>query len=1123
MKKLLLLLIAIVSVSVFGTTVQIGKLYYDLQGSAAAVVKSPTNTAYYRNLKLTSLTIPSKVTYNNKEYTVTEIRDQEIFYGCTTVVSVNIANTVQSLPSQYAFTNCSAMTTLQLSSSLTEIPYYAFGGCTKLSSVTIPNNVTKIGNDAFHGCSKLATVTLGNKITSIGSYAFGYCEKLESIELPSSLTSIGDYAFRNCTTLTNINIPNSVIQLGECAFCYCSSLVNISVPGSIRKIPTGAFSSCTNLSSVTLTEGLDSIGMQAFYNNDALTSVTIPNSATYIGQEAFEYSSNLTSVTIGSGMQKIDSWAFRDCPLTSIYISATTPPTVGVNVPSSAYSTCTIYVPAASVSAYKTASWWQNFNIQALPTYTITWKQDNGSTINTTSVTHGQTPTHADPTKSATAEYSYTFAGWTPTIVPATANATYTATYTATKRSYTITFNNYDNTQLQSSSVEYGTIPSYTGSTPTKPTDTQYMYTFAGWTPEIVPATEDATYTAVYDSIPNKCIIASGTCGANGDNLIWELSCDSVLTISGTGAMENFISTPDSTTKPWKDYVLEIKEIVINTGVTTIGDNAFSNCRNLTSIIIPDGVTSIGESAFNYCIGLVSVTLPQGLTSIGRSAFFYCKSLGGITFPNSITSIGPSAFMSSGLGTATLPNSITKIESSTFCNTLLAKITIPNSVTSIGSNAFEHCTHLDSITIPNSVTSIGTSAFSESGLYSINIPNSITRIESSTFHKTKFTSITIPDSVTSIGSSAFLECSRLKSVIIGQNVTNIERRAFKECTQLTDIYNHAITPQNISSNVFENVDVSACVLHVPCGTLAVYQTADVWKDFGTIIADGCFYAITWQNYDATILQVDSLLEGITPFYSGETPTKPATLEYTYILASWTPEIVPATEDATYTAVFDSTKIEYNVDVTIPDSIESHGSVTIDGEPTYGDTITVTAIPEDGYYFDGWSDGNTDNPREIEITGDTAVYPIFKECEEIIVNISQTINKGQSFTFGGQELTTRGTYRDTVVLANGCDSIVVLKLNVLNSKVKFNLRVVVNDETMGTVSGTGAYVSGSEVTITATPASSKYIFVRWYNEDEGIDVYENPYSFTLTRNLQLRAVFRKAPRRTPESKNTDNNK
>ena len=850
MKKLLLILIAIiVSVSVFGVTEKIGKLYYDLQGSAAAVVKSPTNTAYYRNLKLTSLTIPSKVTYNNKEYTVTEIRGQEIFEGCTTVVSVNIANTVQSLPSQYAFTNCSAMTTLQLSSSLTEIPYYAFGGCTKLSSVTIPNNVTKIGKDAFHGCSKLATVTLGNKIASIGSYAFGYCEKLESIELPSSLTSIGDYAFRNCTTLTNINIPNSVIQLGECAFCYCSSLVNISVPGSIRKIPTGAFSSCTNLSSVTLTEGLDSIGMQAFYNNDALTSVTIPNSATYIGQEAFEYSSNLTSVTIGSGMQKIDSWAFRDCPLTSIYISATTPPTVGVNVPSSAYSTCTIYVPAASVSAYKTASWWQNFNIQALPTYTITWKQDNGSTINTTTVTHGQTPTHANPTKSATAEYTYTFKAWTPTIVPATANATYTATYTATKRKYTITFNNYDNTQLQSSSVEYGKVPAYTNGTPTKPATAEYTYTFKGWTPEIVSVTGPATYTAVFDSVKNVYQVT----WVNADGS--ELNKDSLE----YGAMPTH-----------------------------------------------DDLVKANTAEYTYTFA--------GWT---------------------------------------------------------------------------------------------------------------------------------PDTVAVTGDATYIA-------------------------------------------VFDSVK-------------NVYQ-------------------ITWLNADGSELGKDSLEYGEMPEYKGEAPTKDSTTVYAYSFAGWTQNIATVTGDATYTAKFDSTKIEYNVDITIPDTIESHGSVTIDGEPTYGDTITITATPDDGYYFDGWSDGNTDNPREIEITGDTAVYPIFKECGERITYLTETIYKGQSFAFGGQELTTRGTYRDTIVLANGCDSIVVLKLNVLNSKVKFNLRVVVNDETMGTVSGTGAYVSGSEVTITATPASSKYIFVRWYNEDEGIDVYENPYTFTLTRNLQLRAVFRKAPRKTPKANN-----
>ena len=277
------------------------------------------------------------------------------------------------------------------------------------------------------------------------------------------------------------------------------------------------------------------------------------------------------------------------------------------------------------------------------------------------------------------------------------------------------------------------------------------------------------------------------------------------------------------------------------------------------------------------------------------------------------------------------------------------------------------------------------------------------------------------------------------------------------------------------------------------------------------------YQVTWLNADGTELAKDSMEYGALPEYIGEVPTKEENEAYFYSFSGWTPEVTAITEDATYTAVFDSTKIVYNIDFTTPDSIESHGLVTIEGEPTYGDTITVTAVPEDGYYFDGWSDGNTDNPREIEITGDTSVYPIFKECGERITSISATIYKGQSYDFGGQTYTQRGTYRDTIVLANGCDSIVVLKLNVIKGTT-YNLRVVVNDEKMGTVEGAGTFIAGQEVTITATPASSKYIFVRWYNEDEEIDVYENPYTFQLNRNLQLRAVFRKAPKATIAKKN-----
>ena len=267
------------------------------------------------------------------------------------------------------------------------------------------------------------------------------------------------------------------------------------------------------------------------------------------------------------------------------------------------------------------------------------------------------------------------------------------------------------------------------------------------------------------------------------------------------------------------------------------------------------------------------------------------------------------------------------------------------------------------------------------------------------------------------------------------------------------------------------------------------------------------YEITWLHADGSELAKDSLEYGTLPEYTGEEPTKEETEAYIYAFAGWTPEVVAVTGDATYTAVFDSTKVAYHVDVTIPDTIETHGTVTIEGEPTYGDTITLTANPEDGYYFDSWSDGNTDNPREIVVTEDINVYPIFKKCEEVIFTFSEVITKGDSFEFAGMSLSQKGTYSDTTVLANGCDSITILKLNVVKPKT-FNLRVVVNDETMGTVEGAGTYTQGQQVTITATPVSSKYVFVRWYNEDEDINIYENPYTFELNRNLQIRAVFRR---------------
>ena len=308
---------------------------------------------------------------------------------------------------------------------------------------------------------------------------------------------------------------------------------------------------------------------------------------------------------------------------------------------------------------------------------------------------------------------------------------------------------------------------------------------------------------------------ASGSCG---DKLTWSLSDDGTLTISGKGAMDNYkfdgydyMANSYYTDAPWYTYHYYIKSVVIENGVTSIGDRAFYGCANLTSVTIPSSVASIGSSAFYRCYELTSVTIPSRVTSIGSNAFeecesltsvtipygvaeigertFYnCKALTSVTIPGSVTSIGESAFYSCyELTSAAIPRGVTSIEDGTFRNCReLASVTIPDSVTSIGRYAFSGCGALTSVVIPDSVTSIGSDAFSGCGaLTSVTISANVTSIEDYVFNYCKsLKSVTIPRGVTAIGERAFYYCEALVSVTIPDTVTEIGSEAFSGCTSL---------------------------------------------------------------------------------------------------------------------------------------------------------------------------------------------------------------------------------------------------------------------------------------------------------------------------------------------------
>lgn len=348
--------------------VKIDGIYYNLNTSDK--IAEVTSHSYSG-----SIIIPSTISYNGNNYSVTGIGDWA-FRDCSGLNSITIPSSVNIIGKR-AFHGCTGLTNVNIpNNNVTTIGYAAFCGCSGLSEIAIGNHVTTIDAYAFLHCTNITEISIPNSVTSIGFHAFGYCEKLKEIVIPKNVTEIKGSLFDGNISLEKIVVEddnpnydsrddcNAIIEKStKTLLCGCKKTI---IPQSVNIISDYAFSGCMDISNMTIPLGVITIGKGAFWGC-GLTDLDIPISVTSIGERAFQQCSALKSISIPLSVKNIGSYAFYDCTeLTNITSNILNPFTVDESAfqllgDSDNPITASLNVPIGTKEKYQTTAGWNKF------------------------------------------------------------------------------------------------------------------------------------------------------------------------------------------------------------------------------------------------------------------------------------------------------------------------------------------------------------------------------------------------------------------------------------------------------------------------------------------------------------------------------------------------------------------------------------------------------------------------------------------------------------------------------------------------------------------------------------------------------------------------------------------